>query len=138
MAVNELTNLRSADQSVGTLYSFIKSVEYLDLNHTVLIARLSEILDSNNRDLVEEVIITVGTIGPAAAAVMPRPPLSCFRHSQTSPASPQPLQTFHQIDRAAQNGRPKVAGFFAAFANRSNGELRRIQPVLHFFPPQRA
>ena len=56
---------------------------------------------------------------------------------QVCPASPQPLQTFHQIDRAGQNGCPKITCFFEPLANRPNGELRRIQPVLHFFPPQR-
>ena len=53
------------------------------------------------------------------------------------PTSPQPLQTFHQIDRAGQNGRPKVACLFEALSNRANGELGWIQPVVHFFPSQR-
>ena len=53
---------------------------------------------------------------------MPNATWNC-REPVSQSHSPQPLQTFHQIDRAAQNRCPKVAGFFEALANRSNGEL---------------
>ena len=46
------------------------------------------------------------------------------------PSSSQPLQTFHQVDCAAQNGCPKVAGFFEAFANRANRNCDGSSPGL--------